>query len=782
MVIPERPGDPDLLEVALGMPMIPGEELRITLPNQLNNGMGPTQVKAYDFNGIEIPPAYFSWSFTPGSSSGVVTVLGDTLKQPSDNYPRRVTAASFEIPGLDQAASYVKSGVDGVVDVFEEGGRVIEQQLVEVAEWGEDAVNDVAKALAPIGDLAGEYFLGAIDQLRAENDEVMRLSTVKAVGTTKTFSGSSNFGDDQSNWLYTIDPINSIVNHYSPFPVNIPLVPTFDLLDLPAHSSHDKDAKEVEIELMSGSSYVRAHAFAWVGQAFQATGGGFQLARIRVGGDLAGTVSALGGAYAEVRVALDLIDCSVPPNGVEYPSVTIYQKRAGGAMLESESTTFDTHTMAPPRNLYAELVSGHRYLVRLRIQGISGATFLTDIGSASFDFGDKIIPDGDDDGASYSSIEVSFPGAPEPDYEVDWAEGFEAYSLGSCPSEASGWTCQSPYRPDDGTNTVTLEVSPGAASAGVQSLKVAGPKQDHYGGLATGPEVPILETEPYTIGFSFRYADDGESDTHGVHWFRLAKFGPVDLIVDYPTHPGSNDKAQRARKLRYVTASGGYSEIGDEEFASYCPPGEWCDFRIEVFPDQAFYEVFEGGILRGRARTPRETGYRGFTFVEVGGDAPEVEDYIYEAYYDEIYVTQTVRQSVAQRPIDPSPNRDLADTRVTSFAAAYRGNGVFVATAIAEDATYDTIVYTFTAEGDGFTETVGPQLENTARFDLATVGPVTFTVEVDDNLLCDEAAPEATAQVVVALVPSVSHSGATALSLLIAASGLLLLSRCSRPR
>jgi hypothetical protein len=81
------------------------------------------------------------------------------------------------------------------------------------------------------------------------------------------------------------------------------------------------------------------------------------------------------------------------------------------------------------------------------------------------------------------------------------------------------------------------------------------------------------------------------------------------------------------------------------------------------------------------------------------------------------------------------------------------GPGTHVATATAEDASGDSISYTFSAQrGDEPPSVIGPQAENAASFELDE-GPWTISVEVDDDPLCPDVAADPLCSVVVEVGP-----------------------------
>ncbi len=80
--------------------------------------------------------------------------------------------------------------------------------------------------------------------------------------------------------------------------------------------------------------------------------------------------------------------------------------------------------------------------------------------------------------------------------------------------------------------------------------------------------------------------------------------------------------------------------------------------------------------------------------------------------------------------------------------------GIFTATATAADTGGDVILYTFAADnGIDPVVTVGPQTASTAAFVL-TAGSWIMSVTVDDDLNCDDAAPDATCSVQVSVAPA----------------------------
>ena len=150
------------------------------------------------------------------------------------------------------------------------------------------------------------------------------------------------------------------------------------------------------------------------------------------------------------------------------------------------------------------------------------------------------------------------------------------------------------------------------------SLKVSSPASNSYGGYGWGPAIPIVETEPYQINFSFRYGS--------FHWYHLMKFGPVHLTMDYSSI-----------KLRYYNGTT-WDYLGNQSFGSYCPKNTWTRFRIDVFPASGTYDVYVDDIFRGTADPKGWDGGRYyFQFVECPHPAVN-ENYVTNGYYDDISV------------------------------------------------------------------------------------------------------------------------------------------------
>jgi hypothetical protein len=100
-------------------------------------------------------------------------------------------------------------------------------------------------------------------------------------------------------------------------------------------------------------------------------------------------------------------------------------------------------------------------------------------------------------------------------------------------------------------------------------------------------------------------------------------------------------------------------------------------------------------------------------------------------------------------PACPTPGQpDFADTHCKGVNVVETGRPIgptHQVTATAEDATGDTIFYTFTATNGIETRTVGPVSTNEAFFNLRNKpGPWTYTVTVDDRADCDDLAADAT--------------------------------------
>ncbi len=102
------------------------------------------------------------------------------------------------------------------------------------------------------------------------------------------------------------------------------------------------------------------------------------------------------------------------------------------------------------------------------------------------------------------------------------------------------------------------------------------------------------------------------------------------------------------------------------------------------------------------------------------------------------------------------PCPKTGDTHATALdVVGPDGNdeGTYVATATATDDSGDQIIYTFAAQrGAEPPITIGPQLSNTASFDL-TAGDWTISVTVDDDPDCPDVADDATKAVTIAVTP-----------------------------
>lgn len=98
-------------------------------------------------------------------------------------------------------------------------------------------------------------------------------------------------------------------------------------------------------------------------------------------------------------------------------------------------------------------------------------------------------------------------------------------------------------------------------------------------------------------------------------------------------------------------------------------------------------------------------------------------------------------------------NPEFADTHCTVLTVQGPGDdgpGPYDLTATAVDGTLGDVLYTFRAEnGFNMPITVGPSLSNTAQLVIPAGGPWTFSVTVDDSLLCADAAADATCTEVV---------------------------------
>ncbi len=258
--------------------------------------------------------------------------------------------------------------------------------------------------------------------------------------------------------------------------------------------------------------------------------------------------------------------------------------------------------------------------------------------SPSIDTGDNVAPglspwdferdprvaDGDAD-----LLAVVDRGADEYGMAVLWSEDFDGSD-----GYPAGWTISRKAADLD----VAIELSEEHALSGPKSLRVSGPREDGYGNWVTADDAGVNELGPYRIRLSIFYEPDTEGEYQqlkGFHWFRLLKFGPVDLVMD-----------KWNLKLTYYNHTGRH-RLGTRSLHDYCPPGEWCNFRIEVDPPLQSYDVYEDEEYIGTVRyAQHDTGQDGYYFCEVGGDAPCEPDYLSNGFLDDLFIEQSLAWSL----------------------------------------------------------------------------------------------------------------------------------------
>jgi hypothetical protein len=188
-----------------------------------------------------------------------------------------------------------------------------------------------------------------------------------------------------------------------------------------------------------------------------------------------------------------------------------------------------------------------------------------------------------------------------------WCDDFDDGDL-------SGWTMHNPFSPGD--ESITIEASSEQSVSLGHSLKISSPAPEGSSGDAVGPEVPIDRNQPYRVSWSFRYED--------FHWFHLLSFGPIMLTLDDPESA-----------LRYCYGSE-WGYLGTAPLESYCPPGTWKRFRVEVNPGVHAYDVYVDDLLVGSADYGTyDTGYRGVRIFDPGGGTG---CFITDGYYDNVCV------------------------------------------------------------------------------------------------------------------------------------------------
>jgi hypothetical protein len=93
--------------------------------------------------------------------------------------------------------------------------------------------------------------------------------------------------------------------------------------------------------------------------------------------------------------------------------------------------------------------------------------------------------------------------------------------------------------------------------------------------------------------------------------------------------------------LRYYDGFHNLKQLGSTDLIDVLQPDGWNLVAIYVYPLSQSYEVWINGENIGTAQYgTRETGARGFKFLEVGGDAPCEPNYLADGYYDDIIIKQ----------------------------------------------------------------------------------------------------------------------------------------------
>jgi PKD repeat protein len=245
---------------------------------------------------------------------------------------------------------------------------------------------------------------------------------------------------------------------------------------------------------------------------------------------------------------------------------------------------------------------------------------------------------------------------------IEWIENFDD-------GDISDWTFENPY--GSGNSPVTLGLSVMQSHSFPYSLLLDSPNADWYSGAAWGPTVPINLTKPYSVDFWFQFFN--------LHWFRFFNFGHISACID-----------QYYMGMDFFDDN--YQHWIGPDVSTYLDLNKWTHFQFDVNPPASSFTMIVNGnkicTFNYTLKTPSEPR---FHFYDAGGNAQHENDFVRNAFYDDIRVYQA---GLNQPPIadftwttqTPKPNQTVnfnasssydPDGSIVSYAWDFDNDGQF---------------------------------------------------------------------------------------------------------